>query len=104
MTTEAVEVREILPWGGVGTATRELAQRIADDGFEPEVVIAIARGGVCGGEGRARCDAQFGWQSSRPPPTWRLPRCYPRPKARSSEAARRRGQAPGRSSRAGVGT
>ncbi|MFD1721707.1 phosphoribosyltransferase [Amnibacterium endophyticum] len=39
-------VREVLPWGEVGTATRELAQRIADDGFEPEVVIAIARGGL----------------------------------------------------------
>ena len=38
--------REVLPWGEVGTATRELAQRIADDGFRPEVVIAIARGGL----------------------------------------------------------
>jgi hypoxanthine phosphoribosyltransferase len=38
--------REVLPWGGVGAATRELAQRIADDGFAPEVVIAIARGGL----------------------------------------------------------
>ena len=38
--------REVLPWGGVGDATRELAQRIADDGFRPEVVIAIARGGL----------------------------------------------------------
>ena len=38
--------REVLAWGDVGTATRELAQRIADDGFEPEVVVAIARGGL----------------------------------------------------------
>ena len=38
--------REILPWANVGDATRELAQRIADDGFEPEVVVAIARGGL----------------------------------------------------------
>jgi uncharacterized protein len=38
--------REVLPWGEVGEATRALAQRIADDGFEPEVVIAIARGGL----------------------------------------------------------
>ena len=37
---------EVLPWGEVGTATRELAQRIADDGFRPEVVVAIARGGL----------------------------------------------------------
>ena len=35
---------EVLPWGEVGAATRELAQRIADDGFVPEVVVAIARG------------------------------------------------------------
>jgi hypoxanthine phosphoribosyltransferase len=38
--------REVLAWGDVGVATRELAQRIADDGFEPEAVIAIARGGL----------------------------------------------------------
>ncbi len=38
--------REVLPWSEVGTATRELAQRIADEGFRPEVVIAIARGGL----------------------------------------------------------
>lgn len=45
-TTDAAPVREILPWGEVGTATRELAQQIADDGFVPDVVIAIARGGL----------------------------------------------------------
>jgi hypoxanthine phosphoribosyltransferase len=45
VSTEEVP-REVLPWGRVGDATRELAQRIADDGFRPEVVIAIARGGL----------------------------------------------------------
>ncbi|MFD5868569.1 phosphoribosyltransferase [Corynebacterium sp. NPDC060344] len=38
--------KEILTWQGFGDASRELAQTIADDGFEPEVIIAIARGGL----------------------------------------------------------
>ncbi|WP_378146827.1 phosphoribosyltransferase [Cnuibacter sp. UC19_7] len=43
---EAVPEREVLTWGDFGDATRELAQRIADDGFVPDFVIAIARGGL----------------------------------------------------------
>ncbi|MCW3040221.1 MAG: phosphoribosyltransferase, partial [Solirubrobacterales bacterium] len=38
--------REILDWAGVGPATRELAQAIHDDGYEPDVILAIARGGL----------------------------------------------------------
>ncbi|WP_354697681.1 phosphoribosyl transferase [Paraconexibacter sp. AEG42_29] len=38
--------REILEWAGVGPATRELAQAIHDDGYEPDVILAIARGGL----------------------------------------------------------
>lgn len=38
--------REVLTWDGFGEATRALARRILDDGFEPEVVVAIARGGL----------------------------------------------------------
>ena len=38
--------REILPWGRVGDATRELATAIAASGFDTEIVIAIARGGL----------------------------------------------------------
>jgi hypothetical protein len=38
--------REILEWAGVGPATRELAQAINDDGYEPDVILAIARGGL----------------------------------------------------------
>jgi hypoxanthine phosphoribosyltransferase len=38
--------REILSWPTFGSATRELAQVIVDDGYEPDVVIAIARGGL----------------------------------------------------------
>lgn len=38
--------REVLTWDGFGTATRELSRRIVADGFVPEVVVAIARGGL----------------------------------------------------------
>jgi hypoxanthine phosphoribosyltransferase len=40
------DIRERLTWDGFGEATRDLARRILDDGFEPEVVVAIARGGL----------------------------------------------------------
>lgn len=38
--------KEVLTWGLLGEATRELAQDIVDSGFKPEVVIAVARGGL----------------------------------------------------------
>jgi len=38
--------REILTWDGFGEATRELSRQIVADGFMPEVVVAIARGGL----------------------------------------------------------
>jgi uncharacterized protein len=38
--------REILTYEGFGSAARELAQRIADDGFAPDAIVAIARGGL----------------------------------------------------------
>lgn len=41
--------REVLTWELFGTAVREVAQQVADDGFEPEVVLAIARGGLVPG-------------------------------------------------------
>lgn len=41
--------REILTWQGFGDATRELSRQIVADGFEPEVVVAIARGGLLPG-------------------------------------------------------
>ena len=40
------EEREIMGWQTFGDASRELAQRIADDGFEPDIILAIARGGL----------------------------------------------------------
>jgi len=41
-----VQQREILTWELFGTAARELAVTIADDGFRPDLVLAIARGGL----------------------------------------------------------
>src|SRR4051812_24465483 len=38
--------REVLTWPLFGEATRSLAQEIADSGFEPDIVLAIARGGL----------------------------------------------------------
>ena len=43
---EAVEQRETLSWLEFGSASRELARRIADDGYEPDLILSIARGGL----------------------------------------------------------
>lgn len=39
-------VRENLTYERFGGAVRELAQAIADDGFEPDIILSVARGGV----------------------------------------------------------
>lgn len=44
--TDASNERETLTWDGFGAATRDLARDILASGFEPEVVVAIARGGL----------------------------------------------------------
>ena len=38
--------REIMTWAEFGEASRALAQQIADSGFRPDLVLAIARGGL----------------------------------------------------------
>jgi hypoxanthine phosphoribosyltransferase len=38
--------REVLTWTDFGEATRDLAEQIADDGWRPDMVIAVARGGL----------------------------------------------------------
>ena len=43
--TDAAD-REELTWTDFGEATRELAEQIADDGWRPDIVIAVARGGL----------------------------------------------------------
>ena len=40
------EEREILTWELFGTASRELAKLVADDGYIPEMILSIARGGL----------------------------------------------------------
>lgn len=38
--------REVLDWERFGAATRELATTIAADGYRPDLILAIARGGL----------------------------------------------------------
>jgi hypoxanthine phosphoribosyltransferase len=40
------EERDILTWDKFGEASRTLAQMVADDGYEPDIVLSIARGGL----------------------------------------------------------
>ena len=45
-----VNEREWLDWDSYGRAIRELAAMVADDGYRPEMILAIARGGLfCAG-------------------------------------------------------
>ena len=41
-----VDVREELSWADFGTAGRELAKQVAGSGFEPDLIVSIARGGL----------------------------------------------------------
>jgi hypoxanthine phosphoribosyltransferase len=38
--------REVLSWERFGTATRELGRSVVESGYRPEMVIAVARGGL----------------------------------------------------------
>jgi uncharacterized protein len=38
--------RERMSWDDLGAGTRALAEQIADDGYRPDIVLAIARGGL----------------------------------------------------------
>ena len=38
--------RERMSWGQLGEASRELARAIVDDGYEPDLILGIARGGL----------------------------------------------------------
>jgi hypothetical protein len=40
------EERENLTWQGFGEASRDLARMVAADGFEPDLILSIARGGL----------------------------------------------------------
>ena len=38
--------REIMTWETFGRASRELARMVVDDGYEPDMILSIARGGL----------------------------------------------------------
>jgi hypoxanthine phosphoribosyltransferase len=38
--------REVLTWEAFGVASRDLAHTVADSGYRPDVVVAVARGGL----------------------------------------------------------
>src|SRR5919198_3131475 len=40
------EPRERMEWADVGLAARTLAERILDDGYRPDMLLSIARGGL----------------------------------------------------------
>lgn len=48
MTTAADDpnAREVLTWPDFGVGTRQLAQLVAESGFRPDIILAIARGGL----------------------------------------------------------
>jgi hypoxanthine phosphoribosyltransferase len=41
--------REVMTWEQLGNAARELAQQVVDSGYLPDIVLAIARGGLLPG-------------------------------------------------------
>jgi uncharacterized protein len=41
--------QEVLTWAEFGGGCRELAQMVADDGYRPDVILAVARGGLLPG-------------------------------------------------------
>ena len=41
----AVE-REVMSWADLGVATRALAEMVAADGYDPDMILSIARGGL----------------------------------------------------------
>jgi uncharacterized protein len=38
--------KEIMSWDDLGDGTRELAQAVVDDGYRPDIILGIARGGL----------------------------------------------------------
>ena len=41
----AVE-REVMTWADLGSSTRRLAEAVAADGYDPDMILSIARGGL----------------------------------------------------------
>jgi uncharacterized protein len=42
----ASDDRELMQWQDLGDAARELAHTVHDDGYRPDIILAIARGGL----------------------------------------------------------
>ena len=42
----SVEEREVMSWQALGDGARELAELVHRDGYRPDIVLAIARGGL----------------------------------------------------------
>ncbi len=40
------DTRERLSWAGFGSAARELAVQVRDDGYDPDLILSVARGGL----------------------------------------------------------
>ena len=38
--------REVMGWGDLGVATRALAEQVAGDAYDPDMILSIARGGL----------------------------------------------------------
>jgi uncharacterized protein len=43
--------REVMSWSDLGTGTRALAEQVAGDGYDPDMILSIARGGLLVGAG-----------------------------------------------------
>ena len=43
---QAPTEREVLTWSVFGDASRQLAAQVVADGFQPDIILAIARGGL----------------------------------------------------------
>jgi hypoxanthine phosphoribosyltransferase len=48
-TTPAPSDREVMTWDHLGEASRQLAEAVVDSGWQPDIVLAIARGGLLPG-------------------------------------------------------
>jgi hypoxanthine phosphoribosyltransferase len=44
--TEDLTAREVMAWGDLGVAARDLAAQALADGYRPQVILGIARGGL----------------------------------------------------------
>jgi hypoxanthine phosphoribosyltransferase len=47
--TPAPSDREVMTWEHLGEASRQLAEAVVDSGWQPDIVLAIARGGLLPG-------------------------------------------------------